>query len=55
MRDIDELVEHVKTGAFPTEREIHYVCQKAQEILAEEPNILNIQSPVTVPCFQQLY
>jgi serine/threonine-protein phosphatase 4 catalytic subunit len=46
--DLDQLIEKLRKCEYPTESEVQILCQKAIEILAEEPSVMNFPSPVTI-------
>jgi len=46
--DLDALIEKLKLCQFPTEAEVQSICQKATEILAEEPTVKHVPAPVTI-------
>jgi hypothetical protein len=46
--DIDHFVEQAAKGEFLPEVAIKVVCAKVREILASEPNVVEVTSPVTV-------
>lgn len=46
--DIDRFIEKLKDGKILTQRELRAVCLRAKDILAEESNVVQVKSPVTV-------
>ena len=46
--DLDQLIEKLKRCEYPTESEVQILCQKAIEVLADEPTVKYVPAPVTV-------
>eukprot|EP00354_Favella_ehrenbergii_P011558 CAMPEP_0170464682 /NCGR_PEP_ID=MMETSP0123-20130129/9313_1 /TAXON_ID=182087 /ORGANISM="Favella ehrenbergii, Strain Fehren 1" /LENGTH=125 /DNA_ID=CAMNT_0010730397 /DNA_START=12 /DNA_END=389 /DNA_ORIENTATION=+ len=46
--DVDQWIAKLKNYELLHETEVKQLCEKAIEIMAEEPNIRNVQSPVTI-------
>ncbi|KAJ1960266.1 putative serine/threonine protein phosphatase [Dipsacomyces acuminosporus] len=46
--NVDECIERLHDGQILTESEIEEVCRQLMVLLAEEPNVVPIQAPVTV-------
>ncbi|CAD8163395.1 unnamed protein product [Paramecium octaurelia] len=46
--DIDKYMEILRNIRCLSERDSHMVCELAKEILAEEPNIVQVKAPVTI-------
>jgi serine/threonine-protein phosphatase 4 catalytic subunit len=46
--DLDQLIEKLRKCEYPTEAEVQMLCQKAIEILAEEPSVMPVPAPVTI-------
>lgn len=46
--DIDEQIERVYKGILLTEDEVRVLCGKVKEIFEKEPNIREMQAPVTI-------
>jgi hypothetical protein len=49
---MDELLEQLKVLTYPTEQQVKKICSTVIPILAQEPTILRLQSPITV---RQIY
>ena len=47
-QDIDQWIEQLKKCEYIKEGEVKTLCQRAKEILIEESNVQNVESPVTV-------
>jgi len=48
MGDLDEQIERLKRCEYLKEFEVKAICQKAREILLNEPNVPRIEAPVTI-------
>jgi hypothetical protein len=48
MNGIDKLIDQLKQGEYIKESEVKFICNKAKEILLQEPNVLSIETPATV-------
>lgn len=46
--DLDQWIEQLKKCEYIKESEVKTLCQRAKEILIEESNVQNVESPVTV-------
>ena len=46
--DVNQWIEQLKKCEFIKESEVKALCTKAKEILIEESNVQNVESPVTV-------
>ena len=46
--DLDQWIEQLKKCEYIKESEVKVLCQRAKEILIEESNVQNVESPVTV-------
>ena len=46
--DVNQWIEQLKKCEFIKESEVKALCTKAKEILIEEQNVQNVESPVTV-------
>lgn len=46
--DLDQWIEQLKKCEYIKESEVKALCQRAKEILIEESNVQNVESPVTV-------
>ena len=46
--DLDQWIEQLKKCEYIKESEVKSLCQRAKEILIEESNVQNVESPVTV-------
>jgi len=46
--DVNGWIEQLKKCEFIKESEVKALCTKAKEILIEESNVQNVESPVTV-------
>ena len=47
-KNIDEIIEKLKKGELVEEMSVKKLCDKAKEILSNDGNVINIESPVTV-------
>ena len=50
-KDVDYYLETLKKYESIKEIEIQNLCLKAKEIFANEPNLVHVESPVTVEQF----
>ena len=50
-QDLDKWIDQLKKCEYIKEGEVKTLCQKAKEILIEESNVQNVESPVTVSLF----
>lgn len=48
LSDLDQLIEKLRKCEYPTEGEVQILCQKAQEVLIEEPSVKMVPAPVTI-------
>ena len=48
MLDLDVLIERLKNGGCLSAEEILWVCSSVRDIVAEESNVKQVASPVTV-------
>ena len=48
MNGIDKLIDQLKLGEYIKESEVKLICNKAKEILIQEPNVLSVEAPATV-------
>ena len=48
LSDLDQLIEKLRKCEYPTEGEVHILCQKAQEVLSAEPSVKMVPAPVTI-------
>ncbi|CAD8156104.1 unnamed protein product [Paramecium pentaurelia] len=46
--DIDKQLEILRNGRCLSERDTHLICEIAKDILIEEPNVVNVKTPVMV-------
>lgn len=46
--DVDQWIEQLKKCEYIKESEVKALCTRAKEILLEESNVQNVESPVTV-------
>ncbi|ODN06552.1 Serine/threonine-protein phosphatase 2A catalytic subunit alpha isoform [Orchesella cincta] len=46
--EVDQWIEQLKDCKKLTEHQVKMLCAKAKEILAEEPNVKEVQTPVTI-------
>jgi serine/threonine-protein phosphatase 4 catalytic subunit len=46
--ELDQLIEKLRKCEYPSEPEVQNLCQKAMEILAEEPSVKPVSAPVTI-------
>ena len=46
--DLDEQIETLKQCKLLSENQVYVLCEKAREILSQEPNIKSIKSPVSI-------
>lgn len=46
--DLDQWIEQLKKCEYIKESEVKALCQRAKEILIEESNVQNVESPVTI-------
>lgn len=46
--DIDQLIEKTLTCKTLSELEIYKICRKVAEILAKEPNVKKLSTPITL-------
>ena len=46
--DLDQWIEQLKKCEYIKESEVKTLCQRAKELLIEESNVQNVESPVTV-------
>ena len=46
--DLDQWITQLKKCEYIKESEVKSLCQRAKEILIEESNVQNVESPVTV-------
>ena len=51
--DLDQWIEQLKKCEYIKESEVKTLCQRAKEILIEESNVQNVESPVTVSASHQ--
>jgi len=47
-QDLDLWIEQLKKCEYIKEGEVKTLCMKAKEILIEESNVQNVESPVTI-------
>ena len=52
--DLDQWIEQLKKCEYIKESEVKTLCQRAKEILIEESNVQNVESPVTVSLLSSL-
>lgn len=52
--DVNQWIEQLKKCEFIKESEVKALCTKAKEILIEEQNVQNVESPVTVSRSQDI-
>ena len=50
--DVDQWIEQLKKCEYIKESEVKALCTRAKEILLEESNVQNVESPVTVSLLQ---
>ena len=48
MSDIDQWIETLKNGENLKETDVKILCNKAQDILNNEDNVIRVEAPVTV-------
>ena len=48
LSDLDQLIEKLRRCEYPTEGEVQILCQKAQEVLKDEPSVKMVPAPVTI-------
>lgn len=48
LRSVDDILLKLRQNQFVEEASVRLLCDKAKEILAKEPNLTRIDSPVTV-------
>jgi hypothetical protein len=48
LRSVDDILLRLRQNQFVEEASVRLLCDKAKEILAKEPNLTRIDSPVTV-------
>ena len=53
--DLDQWIEQLKKCEYIKESEVKTLCQRAKEILIEESNVQNVESPVTVSRTNDVY
>ena len=46
--DFNKCLSQLKKGELIKENEIKIICDKAIEILQEEPNLIHLEAPITV-------
>ena len=46
--DINQWIEQLKKCEYIKESEVKALCNRAKEILIQESNVVNVESPVTV-------
>lgn len=46
--DLDEWIEQLQRCEYLNEIEVKILCEKAREVLVEEPNIQHLETPVTI-------
>jgi hypothetical protein len=46
--DVDKWIDQLKKCEYIKESEVKALCTRAKEILLEESNVQNVESPVTV-------
>ena len=46
--DVNEWIEQLKKCEYIKESEVKALCTRAKEILQQESNVQNVESPVTV-------
>ena len=46
--DLDKWIDQLKKCEYIKESEVKTLCQRAKDILIEESNVQNVESPVTV-------
>ena len=46
--DIDRIIEQLRKCEFVKESEVKILCNKAKEILQEEPNVVRLNTPMTI-------
>lgn len=46
--DLHSLIKLLKRGELPKENEVKNLCSKAKELLIKEPNVLILNSPITI-------
>ena len=49
--NVDNQIERLKICEFLKEHEVKELCDKVKEILLKEPNVVHVESPVTVILF----
>ena len=45
---LDRQISQLRKCKFPTESEVKALCLHARELLCQEPNVLEVNSPITV-------
>lgn len=45
---VDQWVEQLKKGKILLETEVHQLCKMATDIFLEEPNVIELQTPITI-------
>lgn len=53
--DVDQWIEQLKKCEYIKEAEVKALCTKAKEILIEESNVQNVDSPVTVSLSHKMF
>ncbi|OIR57644.1 MAG: serine/threonine-protein phosphatase [Amphiamblys sp. WSBS2006] len=48
MCEVDRLLDEVWSGVLPTEETVSRICTMAKDVLVEEPNVLQLSTPITV-------
>ena len=48
MSIIDTFSDQLKQLILPKESEVKKICEKAKEIISKEPNLVHLNSPITV-------
>lgn len=46
--DLDHVIANLREGKILTEKNLRIVCEKAQEIFMQEPNLVPVSAPVTI-------
>lgn len=45
---VDEIIQKIESGGFPTADEVKYITTKSKELFSTYPNVIKVRSPVTI-------